>query len=463
LSPLFCPYDISWDLCLRSLGLSEKQKEAQRSIRWIQIWFGLLHDLKLLIESSQKSTSMPSTGAPSTKIHKNSSKKRPPTLQAIRRKMSDVSGLIASESDDLTFASEESDELMENNPNRMRMTGSFILNCFLVSVCLAYASGRVARLLFIDGPRNEIIAEYKRRVMVRERRIGANPFYKTHLPPLVAKDGELIPHTRYSSKIFDTSRRIASSSWLMTSDNVHWIEGDEELLNAQKTRDECEANDSIECEEEKEEEEEESQPVGEHLMVDFKNVERSFLESESRLVRAMLDLIEEADLELLSYHCHTFAPSSVSCVGVLLQNYFAFHTWPDWGVVTFDLCTTESKSVLRLLSSIQQLFGVPRTPSYPGEVVKQPEARWTHKFRGFRHDDTEVSKVLLLTDLGVSLVDFGSEIKQEASSSRCCDIHVLRAYHSFFFVFLHFRSLRSRLTSSGSISTMSWTPTEDKG
>lgn len=340
--------------------------------------------------------------------------------------MSDVSGL-ASESDDLTFASEESDELMENNPNRMRMTGSFILNCFLVSVCLAYASGRVARLLFIDGPRNAMIAEYERRVMVRERRIGANPYYKAPLPPLVAKDGELIPHTRYSSKIFDTSRRIASSSWLMTSDNVHRIEGDEELLNAQKTRDECEANDSIECEEEKEEEEDESQPVGEHLMVDFKNVERSFLESESRLVRAMLDLIEEADLELLSYHCHTFAPSSVSCVGVLLQNYFAFHTWPDWGMLLFDLRTTESKSVLPLLSSIKRLFGVPRTPSCPAEPVKLPEAQWIHKLRGFRHDATEVSKVFLLSDLGVSLDDPASDMKQEASSNRRVDIYICAA------------------------------------
>lgn len=370
--------------------------------------------------------------------------------------MSDVSEL----------GSEESVVSDMLRPNRMRLTRGFILNCFLASMCLAYASGRLARFLLIEGPQNDIVAEYRRLAIVRERRIGANPYYKAPLPLLVAKDGEPVPHTRYSSKIFDTTRSIASSSWLMTSDGAHWLEGDEELVTAQKTTDECEADDNIECEEDKEEEEDDddvTQPVGEHLMVDFKNVEGSFLDSESKLVRAMLDLVEEADLKLLSYHCHSFAPSGVSCVGVLTQNYFAFHTWPDWGVVTFDLCTTESKSVLRLLSSIQQLFGVPRTPSYPEEVVKQPEARWTHKFRGFRHDDTEVSKVLLLTDLGVSLVDFGSEIKQEASSSRCCDIHVLRAYHSFFFVFLHFRSLRSRLTSSGSISTMSWTPTEDKG
>ena len=76
------------------------------------------------------------------------------------------------------------------------------------------------------------------------------------------------------------------------------------------------------------------EPAGQHLLVDIKSVDGTFLNSEDRLARAMVDLIEMSGLTMLSYHCHGLEPVGVSCVGVLLESHISFHTWPIPGVIT---------------------------------------------------------------------------------------------------------------------------------
>ncbi|EED92531.1 predicted protein, partial [Thalassiosira pseudonana CCMP1335] len=78
---------------------------------------------------------------------------------------------------------------------------------------------------------------------------------------------------------------------------------------------------------------------GQHLLVDIKDVDAQFLNSEERLATAMISLINESKLTLLSYHCHSLVPIGVSCAGVLLESHIAFHTWPLEGVITLDLFT----------------------------------------------------------------------------------------------------------------------------
>ena len=200
------------------------------------------------------------------------------------------------------------------------------------------------------------------------------------------------------------------SSWLAKSDRTQWPEEDDhnERNDTTLVSDESGGIDGNA-------EEQRPEPTGEHLMVDIKNVDGAFLNSEPRLARAIIDLVKEADLLLLSYHCHGFSPAGVSCVGVLHRNYIAFHTWPEAGVITFDLVAAESKSILPLLPAIEQLFGVPRTPSYPGQVVEQPKIRWAHKLRGFRHDSIEISNHLF-SDLGkLFLGNLGTELKEKVS------------------------------------------------
>jgi hypothetical protein len=83
---------------------------------------------------------------------------------------------------------------------------------------------------------------------------------------------------------------------------------------------------------------EEHEPAGQHLLVDIKNVNAEFLNSEEQLAKAMVEVVTEAKLTLLSYHCHSLEPAGVSCVGVLLESHISFHTWPVAPITSCRWC-----------------------------------------------------------------------------------------------------------------------------
>ena len=62
-------------------------------------------------------------------------------------------------------------------------------------------------------------------------------------------------------------------------------------------------------------------PSGQHVLVDLKNVDPSFLNSEEQLAEALVQLAIESKVNLLSYHCHSLVPMGVSCVGILLESH----------------------------------------------------------------------------------------------------------------------------------------------
>ena len=129
------------------------------------------------------------------------------------------------------------------------------------------------------------------------------------------------------------------------------------------------------------------QPSGQHLLVDMKNVDPAFLNSDDRLVRSMIDLVDETAVTLLSYHCHSLVPTGVSCVGVLLESHISFHTWPSEGVIILDVFTCGDEPLVPFLPSIRRLFGVPvRGYSTSGDNATEepPRMLWSHKRRGFR-------------------------------------------------------------------------------
>jgi hypothetical protein len=104
----------------------------------------------------------------------------------------------------------------------------------------------------------------------------------------------------------------------------------------------------------------------------------------------------------------------VSCVGVLLHNYISFHTWPDEGVITFDLCVGGKTDLLQALPIIERFFGVMRS----GRTAEKPEIRWAHKVRGFAEHDG-VSSLLSSTDLGLYVLNnMNNDVKEEVSLSR---------------------------------------------
>ena len=67
-------------------------------------------------------------------------------------------------------------------------------------------------------------------------------------------------------------------------------------------------------------------PAGQHLLVDIKDVDPSFLDSEEQLARTMIKIVDELKITLLSYHCHTLEHVGVSCAGGILESHVAFHT-----------------------------------------------------------------------------------------------------------------------------------------
>ena len=136
-----------------------------------------------------------------------------------------------------------------------------------------------------------------------------------------------------------------------------------------------------------------SNPSGQHLLVDIKNLEAAFLNSEARLAEAMQESVKAAGLTMLSYHCHSLHPAGVSCVGVLLESHISFHTWPDEGVITLDLFTTSEKPLLPALPKIEEWFGIGRVDPTTGEKMK-PVTLWSHELRGFRTEDARKAHYL---------------------------------------------------------------------
>jgi S-adenosylmethionine/arginine decarboxylase-like enzyme len=274
------------------------------------------------------------------------------------------------------------DEEVISSSYRVMVSPKFVVLSLLSSMLLAFTVGRAARHVLVEGPKNALLLTRKKSILWE---------VTDGLPSLLTRDGNKIPRTRYLSKNFDTSRSASSSSWLA------------------KSRESAPSAEDKTCHPNECEDVERPLPIAAHLMVDIKRVDGAFLNSESRLANAMLEVVNEAELTLLSYHCHGLVPMGVSCVGVLLQNYMSFHTWPEKGVITLDLCVGGTADILPVLSIIERSFGVPQT----GRTLEEkPEMRWAHKVRGF----AEVEKLLLSTDLGLYVVNnLNHDVKEVVS------------------------------------------------
>ena len=310
-------------------------------------------------------------------------------------------------------------------PYKVMVSAKFIATSLLAAMLLAFAVGRAARHSLVLLQEQQVHSD---RLLSLRDRPDYYEGYARQLPSLLVKKGKKLPKTRYTSKNFDTSMSVSSSSWLNTDRDASnlgggdaracWIKSDGEETCSEVEDEVDNEEDEVDNEEEEEDDEEESEPnpSAEHLMVDIKHVDTAFLDSEQRLAQAMVDLVNEADLTLLSYHCHGLTPAGVSCVGVLLQNYVSFHTWPVEGVITFDLLVGGNIPILETLPAIKRLFGVPRTLSQPGQVVELPEMRWAFKLRGFRPHSDRYTALFSATDLGGYILgDMGSVLKEEVS------------------------------------------------
>lgn len=231
------------------------------------------------------------------------------------------------------------------------------------------------------------------------------------VPQLI--DGKTFPDCISTNKYFDSSAAV--SSLFLPNDKVDDISKEEENQDV-----ECNASEETcsmvendeEEDEDSEDDDEEHLPAGQHLLVDVINVDKDFLNSEVRLAHAMMQVVNQSKLTLLSYHCHTHV--GVSCVGVLLESHIAFHTWPDKGVLVLDLFTCGGGKLVPLMPLVESLFVVPQALSDTIDAVKKPFVNWSHKLRGFR---TSKQQDYIFQDIGSDYERSNTAEKNEVSYS----------------------------------------------
>ena len=287
-------------------------------------------------------------------------------------------------------------------PYNVNVSLRFIYGSLLTSVLLAFTVGRTARIVLIDSQVKQILATHDMTGQIRLEEKG--------LPNPKLIEGKEVPRTLYTAKNFDTAIGSSSTSMYLERDADH-------EKNKASAAEKSESSATSFCQDENGEKqcsrglqanqpipnneagstanatEEEHLPAGQHLLVDIKNVDGNFLNSEQRLAEAMVSVVNESKLTLLSYHCHKLVPMGVSCVGVLLESHISFHTWPEEGVITLDLFTCGSGELVPVLPILKRLFAIPQ-PSAIKTGNELPETVWSHKLRGYSANDNPLGNDL---------------------------------------------------------------------
>lgn len=300
----------------------------------------------------------------------------------------------------------------KENIARATVPAKFLATSLLICTVVAFNIGRVARFYLVPDL-EEVMIEYSK-LQARGKDGGL-------LPTPKAQAGKIVPQTIYTTKNFDTRlSALTASQWLQPAD-----EEDSSTPNASPTNNIPDPiNEKLHLDEDGvvdyEKEEEEHLPAGQHLLVDIDGLDASFLNSEARLATAMISMVDNSGLTLLSYHCHGLYPEGVSCAGVLLESHVAFHTWPTEGVITLDLFTCGSTSLLDSMPLIEDLFVVPRNAK-----EEKPNVMWAYKRRGFNEQSSMIGeRDTFAYPLGVH----GMEYKKELASMKTSSGKIARVY-----------------------------------
>jgi S-adenosylmethionine decarboxylase proenzyme len=289
----------------------------------------------------------------------------------------------------------------EQSPFVVRVTQRFIILSLVSCILAAFAVGRTARILLIINPQKEL---RKQQALLLNANTPDDHPSRMKLPTPILREGKEVPSTLYSSKNFDTARSASiNSRWVVTE------VGHQQCVD-QPVDGSCEPPKSAEAAPESADGEEgEHFPEGEHLLIDIAHVDSGFLNSEERLAHAMLDLVNECGLTLLSYHCHSLTPMGVSCAGVLLESHVSFHTWPAEGVITLDLFTCGDSELLPVVSIAEKLFAIPSSTK-----PEKPQMIWAHKYRGFSantDEDTAELSDFFAFPIGI-MTDYKKEVRK---------------------------------------------------
>lgn len=311
----------------------------------------------------------------------------------------------------------------KTNNYAVTVTKRFFISTLALSVLVAFSVGRYARIFLVA---NSVTASEK-------------PPVKEIMPIPQLIEGKTVPPIVYSAKTFHSAMGTSSSNAFLDIDIQSPTKAQKQVKGPFKSNDKCVSSDGdsqLQCSvfndsktssipaQDDDDDDEEHLPAGQHLLVDIKNVDGDFLDSEYRLAKAMIDVVNDSKLTLLSYHCHKLVEKGVSCVGVLLESHISFHTWPDDGVITLDLFTCGSGELIPILPILTRLFAIPASGH------DAPDIMWVHKLRG-----ASIGKGILGDDLGrfvleTSDMDFKREIATTITDFQRIDIYDTINAHS---------------------------------
>mmetsp|Transcript_8510 Transcript_8510/g.14026 ORF Transcript_8510/g.14026 Transcript_8510/m.14026 type:complete len:731 (+) Transcript_8510:81-2273(+) len=276
----------------------------------------------------------------------------------------------------------KSDSYHEGHHYTIFVNPVILVGVFLSFVSIAFCAGCFARISMISNSVSQRTSSSRQHLNLSVTK----DLSVKQLPPPTVIPGKEVPPTTYTFEHFpvEGSRTSHDLHLDRSLDDEH----ERGSMQHARTSTEDSSGDSSDDDDDSNDEDEEKSdpteglhlPAGQHLLVDIKNVDPVFLNSEVRLAEAMIKLVDESKLTLLSYHCHGLVPVGVSCAGVLLESHVAFHTWPTEGVISMDLFTCGSGKLIPTLPSIQQLFGVKAA----NDDADDPIMLWSHKLRGFR-------------------------------------------------------------------------------
>eukprot|EP00970_Alexandrium_tamarense_P010429 scaffold2107_cov192-Alexandrium_tamarense.AAC.56 len=223
---------------------------------------------------------------------------------------------------------------------QVKITYSFLLMAMAMCGIIAFAIGSAARILLLSmhGLSPSLHAS------IHFNAGNSDTRRPMKLPPPTIIPGKEVPYTTYTSKTFQMAGSATSntlhidrrSTALKTS--IDDFDDDKKCKGNDLGWVACEDPDLTKCtnssgpppkaaNQHNDDADGIHFPAGQHLLIDIKDVDSSFLNSEERVATAMIELINESKLTLLSYHCHSLVPIGVSCAGVLLESHVAFHTW----------------------------------------------------------------------------------------------------------------------------------------
>ena len=197
-----------------------------------------------------------------------------------------------------------------------------LFGALLFTVGVAFYAGCFVRILLISNSISQRTSTSSSQQNLSLSDVATDLSAKK-LPPPTVIPGKDVPPTTYTFKHFPVEgSRTSHDLHLDRSLDGEHKRGDGDMHEAEASKitedvvedgeDEDSSDDSSEDDDSSDDDDDEEisdlteglhLPAGQHLLVDIKNVDPIFLNSEVRLAEAMIKLVDESKLTLLSYHC----------------------------------------------------------------------------------------------------------------------------------------------------------------